>query len=78
MKLVMTIGTVLLSLITFFLGFVFMKSLTYPYNSEGRYFDEDSATVHHEQAVTAYGIMFFCGLLLTLVMLYKTRKVFYK
>jgi hypothetical protein len=76
MKLVLTIGTIILSFVTLFLGFVFAKSLTYPYNSEGRYFDEASATVHHEQAVGIYGIMVFCGLVLTLLTLCKTRKVF--
>jgi hypothetical protein len=78
MKLVITIATIILSLVTLFLGFIFVKSITYSYNSEGRYFEEDSATVHHEQAVAVYGILFFCGLILTLVTLYKTRKVFYK
>lgn len=78
MKLVMTIGTVLLSLITIFLGFIFVKNLRHPYNSEGRYFDEVSATVHHEQSEPVYGLLFTCCLILTLVTLYKTRKAFYK
>lgn len=78
MKLLMIIGTIILSLATLFLGFVFVKSLTYPYNSEGRYFDEASATVHHDQAVVVYGLIFFCVLVITLVAIYKTRKVFYK
>jgi hypothetical protein len=54
MKLVLTIGTIIFSLMTLFLGFIFVQSLTFPYNSEGRYFDEASATVHHEQAVGVY------------------------
>ena len=78
MKLVMIIGTAILSLVTIFLGFVFVKSLTYPYNSEGRYFDEASATVHHDQAVGVYGLLFFSVLIITLVIVYKTRKAFYK
>jgi hypothetical protein len=78
MKLVLTIGTIIFSLMTLFLGFIFVQSLTFPYNSEGRYFDEASATVHHEQAVGVYGVLFFCVLMITLVIFYKTRKVFYK
>jgi hypothetical protein len=78
MKLIMTIGSIILSLMTLFLGFVFVDSLTYAYNSEGRFFDEGSATVHHEQAVGVYGVLFICCLIVTLVTIYKTRKVFYK
>jgi hypothetical protein len=78
MKLVLTIGLIILSLVTLFLGFVFVQSLKYAYNSEGRYFDEASATVHHEQAVGVYGVLFFCVLMVTLVTAYKTRKVFIK
>ena len=74
----MTIVTIILSLLTIFLGFVFVDSLKYAYNSEGRYFDEASATVHHEQAEPVYGLLFTCCLIVTLVTLYKTRKVFYK
>jgi hypothetical protein len=76
MKLVLTIGSIIFSFLTLFLGYVFVQSLTYPYNSEGRYFDEASATVHHEQAVGVYGVLFFCVLMITLVTAYKTRKVF--
>ena len=78
MKLVLTIGAIILSLMTLFLGFVFVQSLMFPYNSEGGYFDEASATVHHEQAVGVYGVLFFCVLMITLVTAYKTRKIFYK
>ena len=76
MKLVLTIGSIILSLVTLFLGLVFVQSLRYPYNSEGRYFDEASATVHHEQAEPVYGLLFACCTIVTLVTLYKTRKVF--
>jgi NADH:ubiquinone oxidoreductase subunit 5 (subunit L)/multisubunit Na+/H+ antiporter MnhA subunit len=78
MKLVLTIGSIVLSLMTLFLGFVFVKSLRYPYNSEGRYFDEASATVHHEQSEPVYGLLFTCCTIVTIVTLYKTRKAFYK
>lgn len=78
MKLVMTIVTIILSLLTIFLGFIFVKSLTYAYNSEGRYFEEASATVHHEQSEPVYGLLFTCCLIVTLVTIYKTRKAFYK
>ena len=78
MKLVLTIGLIILSLVTLFLGFVFVQSLTFPYNSEGRYFDDASATVHHEQSEPVYGLLFTCCLIVTLVTLYKTRKAFYK
>lgn len=78
MKLVMTIMTIILSLMTLFLGYVFVTNLKHPYNSEGRYFDEASATVHHEQAEPVYGLLFTCCTIVTIVTFYKTRKAFYK
>lgn len=78
MKLFLTIGSIVLSLMTLFLGFVFVNSLTYSYNSEGRYFEEATATVHHEQGEPVYGLLFTCCFIVTIVTLYKTRKTFLK
>ena len=45
----------------------FVKRLILPYTSEGRYFDEKSVVVYHEQAIISYGILsllLVCGILL--------------
>jgi cell division protein FtsX len=78
MKIAMTILTIILSLVTVLISFVFVNRLTFSYNSEGRYFDESSLIVYHKQAVAVYGLLFFIGLVLTLLAFYKTRKAFYK
>lgn len=78
MKIAFTILTIILVLVTLLIAMVFVNRLTLSYNSEGRYFDESSSTVYHEQAVTVYGLLFFSGLVLTLLTFYKTRKAFYK
>ena len=72
----MTILTLILSLVTLLMSFVFANRLTFSYNSEGRHFDESSLIVYHKQAVTVYGLLFFSGLVLTLLAFYKTRKLF--
>jgi hypothetical protein len=78
MKIVFTILTIVLMLVTLYIAIVFVYRLTLSYNSEGRYFDESSLAVYHEQAVTVYGLLFFSGLVLTLLTFYKTRKAFDK
>ena len=72
----MAILTIILSLVTLFMSIVFVNRLTLSYNSEGRYFDESSLIVYHKQAVAVYGLLFFSGLVLTLLAFYKTRKHF--
>ena len=78
MKISFSILTIILALVTLFIAIVFVSRLTLSYNSEGSYFDENSSTVYHEQAVIVYGLLFFCGLALTRLTFYKTKKVFYK
>ena len=78
LKIAFTILTITLVLVTLITAMVFVNRLTLSYNSEGRYFDESSLTVYHEQAIPFYGILFVCVLILTLLTFYKTRKLFYK
>jgi hypothetical protein len=78
MKMIFTLLTIILALPTISIAIIFVNRLTLSYNSEGRYFDESSLTVYHEQAVTVYGCLFFSGLVLTLLTFYKTRKAFYQ
>ena len=77
-KIALTISTVIMAIITLFIAIVFLNRLALSYNSEGKYFDENSSTVYHEQAIAVYGLLFFVGTSLTLLALYKTRRTFYK
>ena len=76
MKIIFTILTIILALVTLLIASIFVNRLTLSYNSEGRYFDESSLTVYHEQGVSVYGLIFLSGLVLTLLTLYKTKKTF--
>ena len=78
LKITATILTAFFALVTLFIVFTFINTSSYSYNSEGRYFDENSLTVYHEQAVPVYGLLSFIGIALTLLAIYKTRKTFYK
>lgn len=62
MKVPFSILTIILALATLLNAIVFISRLTLSYNLQGSYFDENSSTVYHEQAVTVYGLLFFCGL----------------
>lgn len=76
MKVLMTILTVVLVLVTLLLTYAFIDSLILPYNSEGNYFDENSMVVYHQQDVEAYGFLTFIAIILTSLAVYKTKKVF--
>jgi uncharacterized membrane protein YjgN (DUF898 family) len=78
MKIGLTMLTIILALLTLFIAIGFVHRLTLSYNSEGTYFDENTFSVYHEQAVTVYGILVFIGLVLTLLLFYKTKKAYYK
>jgi hypothetical protein len=43
------------------------------YNTEGNYFDENSAVVYHEQAVFVYGILAFVSLLVTTLTIWRLK-----
>lgn len=45
--------------LTAFLGLTFYNRLKMPYNTEGNYFEENSALVYHEQSVLVWGLVFF-------------------
>jgi len=47
-------------------GWLFIRRLILPYNSEGNYFNETDSIVYHEQAVLVFGII--TGFLLILSM----------
>jgi hypothetical protein len=42
------------SFLTVAFGILYLKRRGLPYNSEGRFFDEAEAVVHHEQSLTSF------------------------
>lgn len=48
-------------------GMLWIHRARMDYNSEGRYFDEESLTVHDESAVTAYATLTLVLLVLSLL-----------
>jgi hypothetical protein len=58
----------LIVLLTVFFGWEFFFRYTLQYGETGRYFDEENGVVHHEQAVSIYGLL-FVSCLLTLAMM---------
>lgn len=54
----------ILLLLFIFNGYFFLKTYHLPYNDQGRYFDEESSLVYHEQSVPIYGFSTFILLLL--------------
>lgn len=60
--------------VTFGSGWIFIKRLLLPYNSEGRYFDAESSVVYHQQAVIVYGLLFFILLLMTAGLAFRFAK----
>ncbi|MGX7666400.1 hypothetical protein [Flavobacterium pedocola] len=77
-RILFTIGTAALTVITILLVLVFAERLALNYNSEGNYFDENTAIVYHEQAVLVYGILSVLFLGMTLLLTCLTIKTFKK
>jgi hypothetical protein len=46
-----------------------------PFNSEGRYFDEETMTVYKESSVLVYGLITMCVFILTAIVGLITRQV---
>lgn len=68
--------TVIVSCLTLLFITTFFKRLRLPYNSEGRYFDENASLVYHQQAVFFYGLLAAVFIGLTLLIAYTTKKHF--
>jgi len=75
-RIVLTIITTTLALITISFLLTLETRLSLSYNSEGNYFDENSATVYSEQAVIVYAILSILFLALTTFLTYLTIKAF--
>ena len=59
---------------TFGIGWVFIKRIRLPYNSEGRYFDEGSGVVYHQQAVVVYGLLSIIVLAIIVGVVYRLSR----
>ena len=73
-RIVLTITTSILTILTVIFGLAFISTITLPYNSEGNYFDESSMVVYHKQTMEVYGILTFLLFALTIISAYLTIK----
>jgi len=65
--------TIFLIILTTIFACTFFNRLTMDYNSEGSYFDKNSAVVYYEQALFIYGIIAFVFFCLTLFAIWKLK-----
>ena len=62
LKIIRVIVPPVLVFTTCLIGWLFIRRLILPYNSEGNYFNETDSIVYHEQAVLVFGIITgFCS-----------------
>jgi hypothetical protein len=73
-RIILTFCCIFLTICTFILVLAFKTHFNLPYNSEGNYFDENSATVYKEQAVLVYGLLAIIFFGMTLLILNITIK----
>ncbi len=57
-------------IIGIFFGIEWIKRLSLPYNSEGRYFDQATETVYTDSGVITYGLLTFIFLIIGIVFLF--------
>ena len=72
-KWTLVILTIFTSVLTFIFSLTFFNRIRMNYNTEGNYFDENSAVVYHEQAVFVYGILAFVLLLVTTLTIWRLK-----
>lgn len=65
MKSILVLITSATALATVGMGFIWLRLSALPYNSEGRYFDEVTGLVYHEQSVEVYALITVALLILT-------------
>lgn len=53
-----------------FFGVLFFERLGLPYNSQGRFFDQESAVVYHEQHIPVLGFVMVLTLILFILGLF--------
>ncbi len=69
-KIILIVSTTLLTILTIVFFMTFIDRLTFPYNSEGSYFDENNSVVYYQQSIIAYGLLTFILLLTTIISTY--------
>ena len=72
-KWTLVILTIFTSVLTFIFSLTLFNRIRMNYNTEGNYFDENSAVVYHEQAVFVYGILAFVSLLVTTLTIWRLK-----
>ncbi len=69
----------ILSVISIIIGVLFgaewIKRLSLPYNSEGRYFDQATETVYTDSGIISYGILTFLFLIIGFIFLFLKLKL---
>jgi hypothetical protein len=54
-------------------GWMWFESASYPYNEEGRYFDEANMIVYHQQVEELWRLLFIAVVALAMVCLFSLR-----
>lgn len=75
-KIILTTFTVILVILTVQFSLIYKNRLFIAYNEEGRFFDESTTTVYHQQAVFVYGLIALFFLILTVIFTIWTFKTY--
>jgi hypothetical protein len=65
-KIASLLSAIILIFLSTIIGKILINRVSLRYNSEGKYFDENSLMVYDEQAIIGYGILFVIALGLAL------------
>jgi len=72
MKVIWAAISIFLALTAVVVGFTLINRLSFDYNSEGNYFDESSAIVYNQQAISTYGLVTFILFVASTFLIYRT------
>ena len=69
-----TVLLIFTAILTILFSLIYKDRLNLEYNEEGRFFDENTATVYHQQAVSVYGLIALFFFILTLIFIKRIFK----
>lgn len=61
---IFTILNIILSILFILFALFFIQSISFEYNSDGNYFDENSMVNYHQQSILVYGMLTLFTLLI--------------
>jgi uncharacterized membrane protein YccF (DUF307 family) len=65
----------ILTILTIFIGYLFIEVVRMPYDDSGTYFDEFDI-VHHDQSIIGYGAVFCLLFILTAAIIFCFRAIY--